>query len=87
MHAWKFTEQCDSRQWSELGDLYINLRRLPQWLSGKESTCKTGDAGDMGLIPGSGRSLEEGMATHSSILVWRASWTEEPWRATIHGGR
>ena len=22
--------------------------------------------------------LEEGMATHSSILVWRSSWTEEP---------
>ena len=24
-----------------------------------------------GLIPGSGISLEEGMATHSSILAWR----------------
>ena len=23
-------------------------------------------------------SLEEGMATHSSILVWRIAWTEEP---------
>ena len=22
--------------------------------------------------------LEEGMATHSSILVWRIRWTEEP---------
>ena len=22
--------------------------------------------------------LEEGMATHSSILVWRSPWTEEP---------
>ena len=22
--------------------------------------------------------LEEGMATHSSILAWRSSWTEEP---------
>ena len=22
--------------------------------------------------------LEEGMATHSSILAWRMSWTEEP---------
>ena len=28
---------------------------LRQWLSGKISTCSTGDAGDMGLIPGSGR--------------------------------
>ena len=24
-----------------------------------------------GLIPGSGRSPEEGIATHSSILAWR----------------
>ena len=24
--------------------------------------------------------LEEGMATHSSILAWRVSWTEEPSR-------
>ena len=22
--------------------------------------------------------LEKGMATHSSILVWRSPWTEEP---------
>ena len=22
--------------------------------------------------------LQEGMATHSSILVWRVPWTEEP---------
>ena len=29
-------------------------------------------------IPGSGRSLEKGMATHSSIPAWRVPWTEEP---------
>ena len=38
--------------------------RLPGWLSGKESAC---NAGDTGLILGLGRSLEKGMATHSSI--------------------
>ena len=32
----------------------------------------------MGSIPGLGRSLEEGLATHSSILAWRILWTEEP---------
>ena len=42
---------------------------------GKESAC---NAGDPGLIPGSGRSLEKGMATHSSILAWRIPWTEQP---------
>ena len=43
------------------------------------STVKNpANAGDMGLIPGLGRSLEKGMATHSSILAWRIPWTEEP---------
>ena len=23
-------------------------------------------------------SLEEGMATHSSVLAWRITWTEDP---------
>ena len=32
----------------------------------------------MGLIPGSGRSLEKEMAMHCSILAWEISWTEEP---------
>ena len=35
-------------------------------------------AGDMGLIPGPGRSLEEDMATHSSVLAWEILWTEKP---------
>ena len=30
-----------------------------------------GDARNVGSIPGSGRSLEEEMATHSSILAWK----------------
>ncbi|XP_070239418.1 large neutral amino acids transporter small subunit 3 isoform X6 [Bos indicus] len=42
---------------------------------GKESTCK---AGDLGSIPGGKDPLEEGMATHSSILAWRIPWAEEP---------
>ena len=35
---------------------------------------------NLGLIPELGRSLEEGMATYSSILAWRIPWTEEPGR-------
>ena len=33
-------------------------------------------------VPSLGREdpLEEGMATHSSILAWRIPWTEEPGR-------
>ena len=29
--------------------------------------------------------LEEGMATHSSILAWEISWTEEPGRLQSMG--
>ena len=29
--------------------------------------------------------LEEGMATHSSILAWEISWTEEPGRLRFIG--
>ena len=36
------------------------------------------DAGDTGSTPGSGRSQEEKMTTHSSILAWESPWTEEP---------
>ena len=42
---------------------------------GKESAC---NAGDLGSIPGLGRSPGEGMATHFSIVAWRIPWTEEP---------
>ena len=33
---------------------------------------------DAGSILGQEDPLEEGMATHSSILTWRIPWTEEP---------
>ena len=36
-------------------------------------------------ISGSGRSLEEEMATHSSILAWRIPWSEEPGRLQSMG--
>ena len=29
--------------------------------------------------------LEEGMATHSSVLAWRIPWTEEPGGASVPG--
>ena len=36
------------------------------------------NAGDAGLIPGSGRSPAEGNGTHSSILASKISWSEDP---------
>ena len=44
---------------------------------GEESAC---NAGDMGLIPGLGRSPGEGQGNplQYSGEYWRISWTEEP---------
>ena len=39
-----------------------------------KSAC---NAGDLGLIHGSGRSSGEGNGNHTNILVWRIPWTEE----------
>ena len=44
----------------------------------KNLPANAGDTGDVDSIPGSGRSLEEEMATHSSILAWKIPWTEKP---------
>ena len=54
---------------------------LPRWLSGKESACQ---AGDMGLILGSGRSPREG-----SGMTLQYSFLENPMDrgaclATVH---
>ena len=42
-------------------------------------------AGDVGLIPDSGRSPGKGNGNHSSILAWKIPRTEEPSGATVHG--
>ena len=52
-------------------------------LSGKES-C---NAGGEDSIPGWEDPLEEGMATHPSILAWRIPWTEEPSRLQSMGSQ
>ena len=44
----------------------------------KNPLASAGDVKDEDLVPGSGRSPEEGLAAHSSVLAWRIPWTEEP---------
>ena len=45
----------------------------------KEPTCQHRKLRDRGFSSrGWEDPLEEGMATHSSILAWRIPWTEEP---------
>ena len=41
----------------------------------KASAC---NAGDLGSIPGSGRSPEKEMAIRSSTIAWKIPWAEEP---------
>ena len=60
----------------------IHRMGFPGSSDGKASAYSVGD---LGSIPGSGRSLEKfpspgmaGMATHSSIHVWKIPWTKEP---------
>ena len=57
----------------------------PGGLVGKEPACNAGDTGDMGSIPGLGRSPGGG---HGNPL--QCSCLENPmdrgaWRATVHG--
>ena len=54
---------------------------FPGGTDGKESACSEGD---LGLIPGLGRSLEEEMATYSSILAWRIPRGGGAWWATAN---
>ena len=44
------------------------------WLSSKESTCQRRRHS---FALGQEDPLEKEMATHSSIITWRISWTEE----------
>ena len=56
------------------------LRGFPDGLHSKESTC---NAGDLGSIPGVGRSLGGGDG-NSNILAWRIPMDRGTWRATVH---
>ena len=50
---------------------------FPGGASGKEPTCQCRKCKRHGFNPWVGKiPLEEGMATHSSILAWRIPWTE-----------
>ena len=44
----------------------------------KNLPANSGDTGDMGSIPGSGRSPGGGNGTRSSSLAWKIPWREKP---------
>ena len=44
----------------------------------KTVPANAGDTRDVGLITGLGRSPGRGQDNHSSTLVWKIPWTEQP---------
>ena len=80
-------KQTHTKTFSDESESIVTLYGRKVGVSGGSVVKKNPPAnpGDLGPIPGSGRSLEEGMATHSSILAWRIPWTEEPGRLQIKG--
>ena len=63
------------------------FRALPQWLSGKESACNAGDVGDVGSIPGSGRSPGGGHGNPQWCSCMENPMDRGAWQAAVHGGR
>ena len=53
----------------------------------KNPSVSAGEVRDKGLILRQEDTLEEGMATHASILAWRIPWTEEPGRLQSAGSQ
>ena len=51
----------------------------------KNPPASARDVRDAGSIPGQEDSLEESIATHSSIPAWRIPWTEETGRLQSTG--
>ena len=59
-----------------------NSMGLPYGSDGKESAC---DAGDLGSIPGSGRSPGEGNGNPLQYSCLENPMDREAWWATVHG--
>ena len=61
---------------------------LPRWCRGKKSTCQYRRHKTFGFDPWVGKTpLEEGMASHSSMLAWTIPWTEGPGRLPSMGSQ
>ena len=61
------------------------FRGLLWWLSRKESTCNAGAAGDLGSVPGSGRSAGEAHGHPLQYSCLENLMDRGAWRAMVHG--
>ena len=64
--------------------IYRESASLPRWLSGKESACIAGDAGDAVLIPGLGRSPRGGHSYPLQYFCLVSSMDRGAWQAAAH---
>ena len=58
---------------------------LTDFPGGSDGKVSSYNEGDLGSIPGSGRSSGEGMAIHSSTPAWKIPWMEEHGRLQSMG--
>ena len=63
-----------------------NARWDPRWLR-KESTCQAGDAGDVGSIPGSGRSPGRGNGSPLQYSCLENPMDRGTWWVMVHGSQ
>ena len=80
----------ESSNWSPMNSRGLSpptdIPGLPRWLSGKESTYQCRRSRTCRIqFPCWEDPLEEEMATHSSILAWKNSWSEEAGRLQSMG--
>ena len=62
----------------------MNHSGVSWWLRGKESACSAGDIGDMGSIPGLGRSPGDGHGNPLQYSCLENPMDREAWWATVH---
>ena len=74
--------ECDPLKERIVLIFYIRCYGLPWWLSGKESACNAGDAGDMVLIPGLGKSPGIGNGNPLQCSCGKIPWTGA-WQAIV----
>ena len=68
-----------------LKNQYLNTKQYLGFPGGSDRKESSHNVGDLGSITGLGRSLEEGLGTHSSILAWRTHMDRGVWQAVVHG--
>ena len=68
-----------------LGNLKASWEGFPNGSAGKESACKAGDMGDVGLILGSGRSSGGGNGNPFQYSCLENPMDGGAWRAAVHG--